>query len=117
MRNRAQCKLCNCIIESLNMGDLVTCECKEIAVDGGEEQYIVYYKNVGNFLRIDDEDNILTVTEMPEQGHTRKELLVMLDDMIKSTEQLPQQALVNSPTHYDLLSFMILVSSLFKAED
>lgn len=115
MRNRAKCKLCNSVIESLKSGDMITCECKEIAIDGGSEQYIVYYKRVENFLRIDDSDTIITVTEQPVTKPTHKELLEMLDEMIKNTEQLPQQALVTSPTHYDLLSFMHLVSSLFKS--
>ena len=116
MRNRAKCKLCNSVIESLKMGDMVTCECKEIAIDGGEEQYIVYYRKVENFLRIDDKDTIVTVTEQPINKPTKLELLAMLDEMIKSTEQLPQQALVTSPTHYDLLSLMILLSSILRSD-
>jgi len=34
--NKAQCKLCGDIIESLNRHDYKRCSCGEIAVDGGK---------------------------------------------------------------------------------
>lgn len=115
MRNRAKCKLCGSIIESLVKGEVVTCECKEIGIDGGQDEYIVYYKTVDNFLRIDDSDNVITVTEK-QWKPSKKDLIQMLDEMIKKTEELPQMAMMTGVTHYDLLSFMLLVSALFKED-
>lgn len=34
--NKAQCRLCNDIIESVHRHDFVRCSCGEIAVDGGK---------------------------------------------------------------------------------
>lgn len=48
---------------------------------------------------------------------SRKEILQELDNLIKTYEELPSLALEMSVTHYDLLSVMLLVSELFKAED
>lgn len=47
---------------------------------------------------------------------SRKELLEMFDEMIKSYENLPPLAMSTYVTHYDLLSSMLLVSSILKAE-
>lgn len=49
------------------------------------------------------------------QNPTRKELLEELGFMIKNIEDLPQHAMVNPVNHYDLYSFMLVVSSLFRA--
>lgn len=45
---------------------------------------------------------------------TKQEKLAMLDNMIKSYENLPQQAMHLPVNHYDFVSFMILVQSLFR---
>lgn len=36
-RNRAQCKKCKAVIESLHVHDFKTCDCGSIHVDGGPE--------------------------------------------------------------------------------
>jgi hypothetical protein len=80
-------------------------------------------------LRVDDEDHEIKVNykddeegqdgkvDKKEHTHkpTRDELYRMLEDMIKSYEQLPQQAMLAPVTHSDQLSLLMLVSSLFKS--
>lgn len=134
MRNRAKCKLCGDIIESIHTHDYQMCKCGEIAVDGGKDYHRCLAKSWENFLRIDDdgneiipkikdkdenkEDETSQRDDQPEKyKQSKKELLVMLEEMVKSYENLPQNAMVSYITHYDLLSFMLLVSALFKAED
>lgn len=126
MRNRAKCKLCHDILESFHRHDFVTCKCGEISVDGGLDYYKCSAKNWGNFLRVDDEGNEIVIKVESEEKEAvkdssykpnKKELMEMLDAMIKNIENLPQNAMHLPISHYDLLSFMLLVSSCFKAED
>lgn len=134
MRNRAKCKLCDDIIESMYTHDYQLCKCGEIAVDGGKDYHRVLAKDWANFLRVDDDGNEIipsiidkekTDTDnshdsKPEETKykpSKKELIVMIEEMIKSYENLPQNAMTLPITHYDLLSLMLLLSALFKAED
>jgi len=134
MKNRAKCKLCGDIIESFHQHDFVHCRCGEIAVDGGEGLRCIA-KNWENFLRVDDDGNIIVpkVQEppngwyaskwdenndpIPSRKPTKQELFKHLDDMRESIEKLPQGAMVQPVTHYDLLSLLLLLSSIFRAED
>jgi hypothetical protein len=54
MRNRAKCRLCDDIIESMHPSDLQLCKCGEIGVDGGEALKCSA-RDWANFLRVDDE--------------------------------------------------------------
>lgn len=47
----------------------------------------------------------------------KQELLQMLGEMVNSYERLPQHALITPVTHYDLLSVLLIVCELFRAED
>ena len=133
MRNRAKCKKCQTVIESLHTHDYVMCKCGEIAVDGGDQHFRVMAKDYDNFLRLDDEGNeiVVRVIEKPDaheeqkKDHkenfdtppviTKKELLDMLDTMGKNIEKLPQAAMSLPITHADHYSLIILLSSIFKA--
>lgn len=44
---------------------------------------------------------------------SKAELLLMLKDMIKSTEELPPHVMHSFCTHYDLMSLQLLVFALF----
>lgn len=129
MRNRAKCKLCQSIIESFHATDLVLCKCGEIMVDGGESLRCCA-RDWNNFLRIDDLGNEIIPKIIDKTSSNKKEeafyneykkpnsqdLLDMLSNMIKTYEELPSQAMQTHVTHYDLLSFMMLVSALFRSE-
>lgn len=129
MRNRAKCLLCNSVIESFHRHDYVTCKCGEIAIDGGLDYLRASAHNFDNFLRVDDEDHEIKVnykddkegqdSKVNKEENTHKpskeELYRMLEDMIKSYEQLPSQAMLAPVTHSDQLSLLMLVSSLFKS--
>ena len=129
MRNRAKCKLCGSILESFHRYDYVSCKCDEIAISGGQDKLEVYYKNIDNLLRLDDEDNVIVVEENrnsdPEASHpiqgntnkpTKKEKMEMLEAYVTNLENLPQNAMSTAVTHYDLYSLALLVSSLLRED-
>jgi hypothetical protein len=127
MRNRAKCKLCNDIIESFHDQDYVFCKCREISVSGGNAMRCGA-NNWYNFVRVDDQGNEIVVRikemsddvkplDMPLSRPDKKELLGMLNDMIKNIENLPQHAATAPITHYDFASALLLISELFKALD
>lgn len=131
MRNRAKCKLCDDIIESVHHHDYITCKCGEISVDGGDHYCRCSARNWENFIRIDDEGNevipkIVDKLSIEEENKTvsantpemRKVLaLDALEEMIKKIEELPQAAMVTAITHYDYYSLLLLLSALFRAND
>ena len=49
-RNRAQCRVCNDIVESTFRHDFVSCSCGEIFVDGGLAYARAGAKNFENFI-------------------------------------------------------------------
>lgn len=133
MKNRAKCKLCEEIIESHFLEDNVSCKCGEISISGGELKNWCAAKNWENFLRIDDEGNEVVpkivikplsdllddpdVKPLYNEKPTKEEMVEMLDKMIKSIEDLPQQAMTLPVNQYDLLSFMLLISSILKEKE
>jgi hypothetical protein len=130
MRNRAKCKLCGTIIESLRKEDVITCSCGQITIEGGIEFYGAYAVNFQNFLRVDDEGNEIMVEykervdkpmdmikssdDLQDSTPTKKELIVMLEEMIKSIERLPDHAMGLPVNHYDFYSFAALVLSILR---
>ncbi len=122
MINRAKCKLCLSIVESLHDTDYVACKCGEIAVSRGQAMkcFALHWEN---FIRVDDQGNEIIVKlkeEIEEQPDaprpTKKELLDMLSEMIKNIENLPQNAMSTPISHYDLLSALLLVSAILRSE-
>lgn len=124
LRNRAKCKLCQDIIESMHATDLQECKCGEIALDGGQSMKCMA-RNWENLLRVDDNGSEIPIktsekafeTVVVDSKPTKKELLEMFDEMIKTYEALPSNAMTSPVTHYDVLSVLLVVSALFKAKD
>jgi hypothetical protein len=117
MRNRAKCKACESIIESVQLNDEMTCKCGQISVSGGDKLGCSAM-NWSNFLRVDDENNVIVPTiqnKAPEP--TKEDFMDALDEMIKKIEGMPQQAMCISINHYDFLSLLIMLSSIFRLED
>ena len=52
--NKAQCKLCGDIIESLNTHDYKRCGCGEIAVDGGKSYIKRSAKDLSNIIELSE---------------------------------------------------------------
>ena len=115
MRNRAKCKACESIIESLSINDEVTCKCGQISVSGGELLGCAAI-NWGNFLRVDDEGNVIVPVVKEKAPVTKDDLLNALDEMIKRIEEMPSQAMIVAINHYDFVSLLILLSSIFRSE-
>lgn len=140
MRNRAKCKLCGDIIESVHNHDYISCKCGEIAVDGGQQYCRCSAKSWDNFIRVNDEGNevIPKIMDKPsveeennkvkkwvedeiltayEKSKKRKEIaLDALDELIKKIEELPQMAWTTAITHYDYYSLLLLLSALFRSD-
>lgn len=122
MRNRAKCKLCGSIIESIHRYDYVECKCGEIAIEGGEESYKCSAKNFGNFLRVDDQDNIIIPTIQESEvivtntKPAKNELIDNIKEMIKNIENLPSQAMTTAINHYDFCSLLILLVAILEAD-
>lgn len=128
MNFRAKCRLCKTFIEKRNTDDYITCACGEISIKGleGTTQFIA--REWENFIRIDDEGNevIIKVVEKEDissaKPHpegilppSKDELFSMLNQMIKTYEELPNQAMGTPVTHYDLLSALLLLSAILRA--
>lgn len=117
MKNRAKCKLCGSIIESLNDKDMVECQCGEISLYDGTKVWCKS-KDIGNLVMVDDEGNEIVVVDRNNSSKpNRKELIDMLDEMVKNMENLPIQAMSSYINHYDFASSLLLISSILRAED
>ena len=115
MRNRAKCKACESIIESLNARDECACKCGQISVSGGDRMGCAAV-DWSNFLRVDDEGNTIVPQVQDKPLPTRQDFLDALDEMITRIEDMPQQAMIVSINHYDFVSLLILLSSIFRSE-
>lgn len=130
MRNRAKCKLCGDIIESLAFADIVSCSCDEITIWGGlqELRTVSRTPDYRNFLRIDESGNEIAVKYVdkdakekgdeqpanpPEQIAT-KEIIDTIEEMIKNDENLPQHVLFAPCTQADLIRYAIPILSVLK---
>jgi len=56
MRNRARCRQCGDVIESLTRHDFVSCKCGAIFVDGGTDYLRAGFDHPENFERIGEDD-------------------------------------------------------------
>ena len=61
---------------------------------------------------MDEKDSLDTVKKL-----SKKELLEMLEEMIKSYEKLPPHAMFSYPSNSDLASALMLVLAVFRSED
>lgn len=61
----------------------------------------------------DDDEKDKIVDDIEFNKPTKEDLLSMLDEMVKSYEQLPPLAMSTYITHYDMLSVLFLMRSLF----
>ena len=52
--NKAQCRLCNDVIESKHRHDFVRCSCGAIAVDGGKDYIRRCAKDLDNIIELSE---------------------------------------------------------------
>ena len=136
MRNRAKCKLCASVIESHHRYDWVGCQCGEITVSGGNDKYECSAKNWDNFLRVDDQDNVIVPKVVSNDAKEAVKLqlsdnsvilqsnaisyaekLSMLKEMVKNLDDLPQEIMMQPINHYDFYSFVAVIISLLEQVD
>ena len=129
MKNKAKCKQCQSIIESLTPQDFQLCTCKEIFVDGGDSM-LCGANDWSNFIRIDDNgneiipkivdkttektDNTISLSEQDLPKFTKEDKLDMLKEMIAGYDKLPPGALSQPITHYDMMSSLIIIHQILK---
>lgn len=127
-RNRAKCRVCKQVIESMSAHDMQVCSCGEISIDGGTEYYKASFHDPYNFLRIDEDGTEIEITfnenppslekEKPVNDPTsltKEDMLDMLKLHIESYENLPDNAKHAPVTVYDLQCLAMLVHSILKA--
>lgn len=125
MRNRAKCKLCQEVIESVHIYDRVICSCKEICINGGTQEFYSSARNFCNFLRVDDNDNELEVQfddldpDSSEIYPDKKEneassILKHVDHLIAELEQQNPSLMSIPMNQYDCLSILLLLQSTLK---
>lgn len=126
MRNRAKCKLCSTIIESLHRYDYVSCKCNEISISGGVDKLECAAKDFSNFIRIDEDGKEVPVKvvekpneekELPVENDkpielTREQKVDLVDAMIKYYDDLPAHAMMSSPSQYDLKAAFLMMKQL-----
>ena len=56
MRNRARCRKCGDVVESLHRHDFVACSCGAIFVDGGQDYHRAGFHHPDDFERIKEDD-------------------------------------------------------------
>ena len=126
MKNRAKCKLCETVIESIHSQDYQMCQCREIFVDGGKEN-LCGAKDWNNFLRVDDNGNVIVpkivegdsdevVVEQPDMDPNEKKdnLIGMMKNLIDSYENLPPNARFASISHYDLQAALLIIYEIVR---
>ena len=87
-------------------------------------QGAMMFLNWSNFMRVDDFGNEILVKVKGEEESVEQEykqckadLLKILQGTIDSIEAMPSNAMSQPITHYDMLSMLLLMSSLFNAKD
>lgn len=112
---RAKCRKCETIIET--EGEEVFCKCGEISIGGHGNPSRCSANNFSNFVRVDEEGREIEVVVEEKKKLSKDELLNLLKDMIRSIEQLPQNAKVVAVNQFDMLSLLYLLDSLFSCDD
>jgi hypothetical protein len=122
MTNRAKCKLCGDILESLHRHDYVTCKCGEIFIDGGNDLLRCGAKDFANFLRLDDEGNeiVVKVIDTPEDTEDNASIEPHKEDPLVSLEMFRdycKKVPGSLPaTHSDLAAVLSLLCSALRKE-
>lgn len=92
MKNRAKCYKCKKIIESFTLHDYVYCECGEIGIAGGPYQLQTFAIDYANFMRVDDDDQEVTVTYLEKapsnQENSEKSEAAKSDDTPEKIDKI-----------------------------
>ena len=136
MRNRAKCKLCNDIIESKHIGEFVTCKCGQISIDGGPSEYRrCLAHDWANFVYLDDDDKerpikVHKLEQDPKDKVTeekakeskeetkipgkRGELMEVLKETLRNSENLPAHVKSSFVTYSDLDGLVSLIYAILR---
>ena len=128
MKNIAKCLNCDDMIESFHSTDYMECSCKSIYVDGGESLKCGA-TDWGLFARINEAGDIIPVeyresivdeikpimNDLPQHGPSVENLIDNLHHMATEMDRLPDQALRQYVSQYDLYRVVSLLSAIFKS--
>lgn len=102
MRNRAKCKLCEEIIESLK-GERVSCKCKQIEIEADETgEYIAHVYDWAHFLRVNDDGSEVPVKILDDVKQPETDVLFEIEQRMKDFERLPWEAGLQPMTQTDM---------------
>ena len=138
MRNRAKCKLCNDIIESTATYHFVTCKCGQISIDGGPSEYRrCLAHDWANFVYLDDDETerplkVQKLEENPKDQVAsekakdsdkesvvtgkRAELMEVLKETLKNSENLPPHVRSSFVTYADLDGLVSLIYAILRED-
>ena len=94
-RNRAKCRLCGDIVESIMTNDVQMCGCGEIGVDGGLDVYRGIFGDPKNFIRIEDDGSEKEVvyqdrlSRLEENSKAKEWIKASTEDTIRDNTELP----------------------------
>lgn len=127
MKNRARCKKCNTVIESMHRTDYQECTCHEISVYGGPDLMQCGALSWSNFVRVDDAGNEIIVTikdsnniskeDIKPEKPSKKSLKLCVDQMIEYIERMPQYAREGYVTQYDFQTLLFVLSEFLSLDD
>lgn len=126
MKNRAKCRLCGDVLESLFADDLISCSCDEISISGGSLKLNCYAKNFANFIRIEDDGKEIDVklVDKPKEGEevpveetkeiqlSHEQKVELVNNMLKYYEDLPNHALFSPVTQSDMRAVFLLIKQV-----
>lgn len=107
MAYRIKCKHCETVLDYES--GIVYCQCGAIMVDGVNKQVVC--KKDSAYSEVDDMNNEIVLEEIKL---TKKDRIKMLEEMIKSYENLPQNAMITPVNHYDFVSGLLLLLSILR---
>jgi len=115
MGNAARCRLCEYVLYPMD-DEIFTCKCGEVTLDGIIKK-VKCQKSVRNYIEIDDKGNEIVDdkdVKIEAEKPDKESQLNMLDEMIKSFENLPPYAMQGPINHYDFTSALLLLSSILR---
>jgi len=111
---KSKCRLCSQILTGIR-DEIITCDCGEITLDG--KRGVVLCKSATrNYVEIDENECEIVVDDIDREKMKRDKLIDMLDEMRKSYEGLPKDAMLQPINHYDMSSLLILLVALVRAD-
>ena len=123
MKNKAKCRLCGDIIESVHSDEVASCKCGAISVHGGDAMYCSVLGDWTNFIRVDDNGNEIVPTikekaidesEATERLATKQDLIDALTRQYEYIDASYDVVKWAAPTTSDISAMLQIIVGIFK---